>query len=64
VFPHDGTTYDALLAEADHRMYRDKEGRRRLSFPQPAGGTFVASPPTGQSPEPDSDIAPLAHRLA
>jgi diguanylate cyclase (GGDEF)-like protein/putative nucleotidyltransferase with HDIG domain len=28
VFPHDGTTYEALLAEADHRMYRDKATRR------------------------------------
>ncbi len=28
VFPHDGTSYEALLAEADHRMYRDKAARR------------------------------------
>jgi diguanylate cyclase (GGDEF)-like protein/putative nucleotidyltransferase with HDIG domain len=28
VFPHDGTTYEALLADADHRMYRDKAARR------------------------------------
>jgi hypothetical protein len=28
VFPHDGTTYETLLAEADHRMYRDKAARR------------------------------------
>jgi diguanylate cyclase (GGDEF)-like protein/putative nucleotidyltransferase with HDIG domain len=28
VFPHDGATYEALLAEADHRMYRDKASRR------------------------------------
>jgi diguanylate cyclase (GGDEF)-like protein/putative nucleotidyltransferase with HDIG domain len=28
VFPHDGTTYEALLAEADARMYRDKITRR------------------------------------
>ena len=28
VFPHDGTTYEALLAEADARMYRDKSVRR------------------------------------
>ncbi len=28
VFPHDGNTYEALLAEADHRMYRDKAARR------------------------------------
>jgi diguanylate cyclase (GGDEF)-like protein len=29
VYPVDGTTYEALLAEADHRMYRDKAARRR-----------------------------------
>ena len=28
VYPHDGTTYEALLADADHRMYRDKAARR------------------------------------
>jgi diguanylate cyclase (GGDEF)-like protein len=28
VFPSDGATYEALLAEADHRMYRDKAARR------------------------------------
>ena len=31
VFPHDGTSYEALLAEADHRMYRDKAARRGAS---------------------------------
>jgi diguanylate cyclase (GGDEF)-like protein/putative nucleotidyltransferase with HDIG domain len=28
VFPADGATYEALLADADHRMYRDKASRR------------------------------------
>ena len=28
VFPHDGATYEALLTEADQRMYRDKAMRR------------------------------------
>jgi len=28
VFPEDGTTLEALLADADHRMYRDKALRR------------------------------------
>ncbi len=28
VFPQDGETYEALLATADGRMYRDKRGRR------------------------------------
>jgi len=29
VFPQDGETYEALLATADGRMYRDKRGRKR-----------------------------------
>ena len=28
VFPHDGATYEQLLADADHRMYRDKAKRK------------------------------------
>jgi len=34
VYPHDGTTYETLLANADHRMYRDKAARRgQLAVP-------------------------------
>src|SRR5207249_7682320 len=33
VFPHDGTTYEELLADADHLMYRDKAARRQHSSP-------------------------------
>jgi diguanylate cyclase (GGDEF)-like protein/putative nucleotidyltransferase with HDIG domain len=29
VFPHDGDTYESLLATADRRMYQDKSARRR-----------------------------------
>ena len=29
VFPHDGDTYETLLATADSRMYRDKTRRKR-----------------------------------
>ncbi|MBM3771261.1 MAG: diguanylate cyclase [Acidimicrobiia bacterium] len=29
VFPHDGDTYEAMLATADSRMYRDKTQRKR-----------------------------------
>jgi diguanylate cyclase (GGDEF)-like protein/putative nucleotidyltransferase with HDIG domain len=36
IFPHDGTSYESLLAEADHRMYRDKAARRAAnSEPRP-----------------------------
>ncbi len=37
VFPDDGTTYEALLADADRRMYRDKSARRHGSV-MPADG--------------------------
>ena len=29
IFPHDGDSYDTLLATADSRMYRDKTRRKR-----------------------------------
>ena len=35
VFPHDGRTYEELMAEADRRMYQDKSARRGLSAPVP-----------------------------
>jgi diguanylate cyclase (GGDEF)-like protein len=38
VFPHDGTTYEMLLAEADHRMYRDKAARRGVVPSTPSAG--------------------------
>jgi diguanylate cyclase (GGDEF)-like protein/putative nucleotidyltransferase with HDIG domain len=42
VFPHDGSTYEALLAEADHLMYRDKAARRRhLTIAEPARADFL-----------------------
>jgi GGDEF domain-containing protein len=29
VFPHDGESYEALLAKADSRMYRNKHEQKR-----------------------------------
>jgi diguanylate cyclase (GGDEF)-like protein/putative nucleotidyltransferase with HDIG domain len=45
VYPHDGATYEALLASADHQMYRDKAARRsRLAIPRtPAPPDFISS---------------------
>jgi diguanylate cyclase (GGDEF)-like protein len=43
VFPHDGHTYETLLATADSRMYRDKTKRKR-----------AAAPKSADSPEPES----------
>ena len=31
VYPHDGATYEGLLAQADSRMYRDKEQRKLVA---------------------------------
>ncbi len=42
VFPQDGTTYEALLADADHRMYRDKASRRGELHASPAAGNEFA----------------------
>jgi diguanylate cyclase (GGDEF)-like protein/putative nucleotidyltransferase with HDIG domain len=46
VFPHDGTTYEQLLADADHLMYRDKAARRRhVPLPSSAAGKIDPSVP-------------------
>jgi diguanylate cyclase (GGDEF)-like protein len=43
VFPHDGTSYEALLADADQRMYRDKAARRsRRAATEKAGPSAFA----------------------
>jgi diguanylate cyclase (GGDEF)-like protein/putative nucleotidyltransferase with HDIG domain len=42
VFPHDGADYETLLAEADHRMYRDKAERRGHSPSRRAPGPKFA----------------------
>ena len=36
IYPHDGETYEALLATADSRMYRDKSRRKQLLQVRPA----------------------------
>src|SRR6266850_929605 len=64
VFPHDGTTYEALLADADQRMYRDKAARRshlvRATGQQPEfPETEIFEPAT-----PDHPALPLPQTLA
>jgi predicted signal transduction protein with EAL and GGDEF domain len=39
IFPHDGDTYESLLATADGRMYRDKTRRKRAPVAVAATGT-------------------------
>jgi diguanylate cyclase (GGDEF)-like protein len=46
VFPHDGDSYDTLLATADSRMYRDKTRRKRENGGAHAGdGRGRSAPP-------------------
>jgi diguanylate cyclase (GGDEF)-like protein/putative nucleotidyltransferase with HDIG domain len=45
VFPHDGETYEALLAQADARMYRDK-GRRKKTSPPRLRAAILSPLPT------------------
>jgi GGDEF domain-containing protein len=45
VFPDDGVTYDALLATADRRMYRDKTRRASASGERPVAAPYAPNRP-------------------
>ena len=45
VFPHDGDSYETLLANADSRMYRDKTRRKRESAGARPGDQHARSTP-------------------
>jgi diguanylate cyclase (GGDEF)-like protein len=46
VFPHDGQSYESLLATADSRMYQDKSARKgRVAAETPGAGVLVTSAP-------------------
>jgi diguanylate cyclase (GGDEF)-like protein len=64
VFPHDGTTYEALLADADHLMYRDKAARRgHVTIPvKPVVEDFVATE-MFEAPV-DMPTLPLPHTIS
>ena len=53
VFPTDGESYEALLASADARMYRDKASRKRLSL---RDGRHPGSPAAPPVPGAFSDV--------
>jgi diguanylate cyclase (GGDEF)-like protein len=56
VFPHDGESYEALLATADSRMYQDKANRKRLTGRDKVGrgGAVIAA--AGYPDLSDTDI--------
>jgi diguanylate cyclase (GGDEF)-like protein/putative nucleotidyltransferase with HDIG domain len=61
VFPHDGDSYETLLATADSRMYRDKTRRKRSGMPGPdqnAPGAGPAPGPTGLDVRRSSSLVP------
>jgi diguanylate cyclase (GGDEF)-like protein len=56
IFPHDGDSYETLLATADSRMYRDKTRRKRRAgdgqedrgVPPPAAAPAAPAPSDGE----------------
>ncbi len=65
VFPHDGTTYEELLADADHLMYRDKAARRgHGTIPTHAAPSEFMSTDLFDAAVPVGPIAPLPQTLA
>jgi diguanylate cyclase (GGDEF)-like protein len=65
VFPHDGATYEALLADADQRMYRDKAARRGiLNGRPPSQHTELAGAEIFDQTGPDHPTLPLPQTLA
>jgi diguanylate cyclase (GGDEF)-like protein len=60
VYPHDGTAYEVLLAEADHRMYRDKA--KRPGGRQMPG--WRAAAPHGRCESILKEAAPAGHIVA
>jgi diguanylate cyclase (GGDEF)-like protein len=65
VFPHDGATYEALLADADQRMYRDKAARRgHLNVRTPAPRPELQDADLFDQSGPDHPTLPLPQTLA
>jgi diguanylate cyclase (GGDEF)-like protein/putative nucleotidyltransferase with HDIG domain len=58
VFPNDGATYEALLADADHGMYRDKAARRgRVPLSRSGPADFLAPDMLPEPPVPAMAVA-------
>jgi len=58
VFPHDGRTYEDLLAAADNRMYRDKSQRK--TGPTSRAAARRQPLPFREEPEPASTTPRIA----
>jgi diguanylate cyclase (GGDEF)-like protein len=58
VYPHDGHTSEALLADADHRMYKDKAARRKQRVSAPLTEDIPRIPEFAPAPEADGARAP------
>jgi len=56
IFPHDGESYETLLATGDSRMYRDKTRRKRQ-----AGGQQTSSVLPQPNPVGEQEIRQAAH---
>jgi diguanylate cyclase (GGDEF)-like protein/putative nucleotidyltransferase with HDIG domain len=56
VFPHDGESYEALLATADSKMYQDKSGRKRRGGTDTARGATPITVPGAPADLKDLDI--------
>jgi diguanylate cyclase (GGDEF)-like protein len=60
VFPHDGRSYEALLTEADQRMYRDKAMRRgEIPVARPAAPAEFLAPELFETAQADEKAVPL-----
>jgi diguanylate cyclase (GGDEF)-like protein len=65
VFPYDGTTYEVLLAEADHRMYRDKSARRgHAPMTKPRAPAEFIQPEFFEQTDSDTQVLPLPHTIS
>jgi diguanylate cyclase (GGDEF)-like protein len=64
VFPHDGTTYEELLADADHFMYRDKAGRRGHGLVNASAPDFMPTDLYDNAPVKGRRTAPLTQTVA
>jgi diguanylate cyclase (GGDEF)-like protein/putative nucleotidyltransferase with HDIG domain len=56
VFPHDGESYESLLATADSKMYQDKAARKRLAGTELTRGRSTMAAPGAQVELTDVDI--------